>query len=1415
MLATSSYEHPKWPRLDLRSEIDTWTSWLCADGLGDRRFARLYAKLAEDPYYRDVVDALADTAEIRESDAVVLVATGHGTDLGHAHRMVLRNGDPTKPDRTMMRSDQLIGLLRDTGVEHALVVIDACQAGSVSRAMFDFADDLPKGWVGIATSAAKGISRVQAVTDAVRSFLRPAQGDDRDGSALQPYLSPRALVDAITDAVGDQDVVVFPRHPRDEPHPCLPNPRFVGQHADQVATAPTRQDMAIRREDLEAHWGPRSRGVQHGDQAGWLFTGRAAAMSAVVATARGAPGAYVVSGGAGCGKSAVLSRLVTLSDPRFRAEYAELVSSLDPAVCPAPGDVTVAVLAQRKTSREVLDQLCAALEIGPIDGPQVDALRARIAATRPTIVVDALDEAANPWELLREVLTPLCVDWSHPPLRLLVGVRSAAADDDSPTRTLSGAYVVALQAQEIRLDSDPYWEPGDLHDYVVEILSTDPSPYRDRTQATRLAHTVAQLVGRSYLVAQIVARSLASCTAPQDPDDEQWRAMVADGLASVLVEELMSAFDDVEDRDRAVSVLQAAALAFGQGVPWRRTWPTMATALAPPDAVIGDADIHTVLGHRIGGYLVRSLEAGTTVYRPFHDALRQALVSPALGRLNETASEGTMHARVAAALRSTVPIGADGQRDWDGAAPYVLRYLASHAARAGELEDLLLDQAFVLAADPDNLAATVSAARGPDRNPRYAAVLRAMDVMRAADVPGRPSYLALAGMIEGVPELAGVDTGAQPWSPRWVSWTQAPASALLGDLKSAIVGLGIAEIATGPLLVAASANGDVHAVDAITGALRWSRSLGTPTLRAAVSADGALVIAALKDSDVVALHTFDGADRWRVPHAEPKVAALAAGRVGDADVLFTGTHSEGFDSDEPRSTTRPTGFVRRWTITTGAELAWRVPVFGAGVRSLELAGQHLLVAGDPYREPYDQRGLVRMLDPATGAVRAELLGEVGDVMASATWCASERVALVSTYQRVVRWDPADGSVRSEPNPRWQVGCADHLVALDHAKRRLVAMNGWHEICLLDLADLHRLDQPGTNRVVATALAGWSDGTVTRLYSGHSDGDLRSWDVGALTSGAARMDETMATAVDASEGIVFQLVRRGGTNEKTLECRDLSGGGLRAELPTTPSVLVFATAGAGLVLLADGGGVVEARRTADLDLVWRSRLHDRQITDLRVAGDVVVSVANDHALRCTSLAHGTPLCPHTRVSGWQDKGFSNVEVIDAGGGACVVAGGTYYGLAGWGLDDLLVGQPLGPAFADESGNDATERHVFQAHEDVATLSTLRVGGREILLCVDCHGMRLTLIDLDRRISAVWSGHDRPVTAASQADAFVWTGDDDGVVRAWSVADLLTPDRRPEVEIELGSRIRSVHGLPDGGVVISTSDGLVRLDLPSSR
>lgn len=91
-------------------------------------------------------------------------------------------------------------------------------------------------------------------------------------------------------------------------------------------------------------------------------------------------------------------------------------------------------------------------------------------------------------------------------------------------------------------------------------------------------------------------------------------------------DDLHATLPDADERHRAINLLRAVAFAYGRGLPWRQIWPAMTNAVADdPDRTFGDSDIVWLLATRLGAYLITDREDGVTVYRLFHDALRDTL----------------------------------------------------------------------------------------------------------------------------------------------------------------------------------------------------------------------------------------------------------------------------------------------------------------------------------------------------------------------------------------------------------------------------------------------------------------------------------------------------------------------------------------------------------------------------------------------------------------------------------------------------------------------------------------------------------------------------------------------------------------------------------------------------------------------
>jgi hypothetical protein len=334
-------------------EVDQLSGWLCSPQLGRRRFEPVAEKLRSNPTKREIEDALAE-CDWNHDDAAVVFVTGHGVVHGDTHWIVLTSTQTAKLQRTgALRTGDLVDWLRETEVEHLLVILDMCHAGAAASDTVKL-PSFPDTWLVLASALNDQPAATGALTSAISGLLElldtpvGAKYGDHD----QPYLRMEDFLREVQDRLpaGQRLATLDRALPRSGPSPCLPNPRY--RPVPQLVEQP-RRDLGIRQKDLDAHWAPKAAG----SKTGWLFTGRARLVTHLITVVTGPGTAVVVTGGAGTGKSAVLGRLVTLSDPLFCTTHPQLVAAVPPELRPPPRSVDIAVLATGKLHDEVLTQL--------------------------------------------------------------------------------------------------------------------------------------------------------------------------------------------------------------------------------------------------------------------------------------------------------------------------------------------------------------------------------------------------------------------------------------------------------------------------------------------------------------------------------------------------------------------------------------------------------------------------------------------------------------------------------------------------------------------------------------------------------------------------------------------------------------------------------------------------------------------------------------------------------------------------------------------------------------------------------------------------------------------------------------------------------------------------------------------------
>ena len=476
-------------------------------------------------------------------------------------------------------------------------------------------------------------------------------------------------------------------------------PSVVSTSVDQVKTL---EDVMSKLSLGERwHFLPKAKGTELGDQ-NWYFEGREAERARILGWLRDADGGMlVVTGAAGCGKSALLGHIVVRVRPELRTalEEADLLAPLPGWRPPDSDPLSVVIHLSGLTPREVVTRIARSAGFGDPPAsqlltPRMDWLIDRISRQqgRFTLLVDGLDEADLPLVVARHVLQRLA---TAPRTRVIVGTRRSTAETiDVPlardTDLLDALGADALNAAPVTVISvrrDPQamerYARRRLVRAVIEGRVALSEPSRDR---------VAAAIGQSdreFLFARLAVHEvIRSAETTADPvtllpgDHRQLFARAVDRIAAEL--------------PGSQALLRALAIAQGQGLPIRDgVWRSLATALGREPLEEDDSAIAALIDS-VGPYLTVDVEAGQTVYRLGHRTFNEHFLAevPPAGRSgwHERAAE----ALIELARAEEGPIN-----------PYIERHLAGHVAEAG-VWPLLADAPDVLdRLDPQSVAAEI------------------------------------------------------------------------------------------------------------------------------------------------------------------------------------------------------------------------------------------------------------------------------------------------------------------------------------------------------------------------------------------------------------------------------------------------------------------------------------------------------------------------------------------------------------------------------------------------------------------------------------------------------------------------------------------------------------------------------------
>ncbi|MFD7460351.1 tetratricopeptide repeat protein, partial [Streptomyces sp. NPDC059868] len=562
-------------------------------------------------------------------------------------------------------AQDLVDAAMASGADQALLVVDTCHSGaglapSVDRALAHLRQtSLPQGrskWLGVMASCRPGElgegygPLMEAVAQALATgphidHYRTAWSTRNElvtGTDLMSAIRSHWAEDKQTPervAVGDE-------------RPAFPNPK-----SDPAAPPVLVEHLVLA-----------ARGVGHLEE-GWFFTGRRRVLGEIVDWMRAAaPGLFLVTGPAGCGKSAVLGRIATLADPaqRSKAEEQGAIRDGDPDPGERSARSFAAVHMRGLNATQVAADIAA--QLGLDEPRSADALRAELRElpTPPVVVLDGLDEV--PVEHTQSVIEELVFPLSRM-LPVLVGSRERPFRNLlKPDTTLSDALVQHIGDSVHRVDLED--EPDtrdDIAEYVrrrCEVAGVDGTAVAealaDRATAQDGGFLFARLV-TGFLIARL-----------------REGIVVAEELLAGLPDSVEAAFEeDLRGGERpsaARDLLTALAWSAGRGMPAGGVWEAVASALGGEGVSYDEGDVDWVLSE-YGRYIVEDSAGPQAVYRLYHREFVTHLRKRG-GPGGAAAGEVVLRALMDL-LRRQAEVG-----DWERVDPYVRMWLPHHAVWA-------------------------------------------------------------------------------------------------------------------------------------------------------------------------------------------------------------------------------------------------------------------------------------------------------------------------------------------------------------------------------------------------------------------------------------------------------------------------------------------------------------------------------------------------------------------------------------------------------------------------------------------------------------------------------------------------------------------------------------------------------------
>ncbi|MFD9526608.1 caspase family protein [Streptomyces goshikiensis] len=582
--------------------------------------------VVEDPEWNDVNKPLGDWARKWRATGghgpAVVLWSGHGVLDDRELRLIVRDTVDPEFDGEVHSANLLASTASLSGADQVLLLIDTCHAGagvvpSLEKALGRLSQrNLPPGrwaWFGVIASC-RPQEKAEAggvLLDAFARVLREGPRTDEyrhEWSRRNGQVSGSTVIQA-----------VLAEWPAEVGH--RPLDAMTGRDRLMFAN-PLR--AAATEPELVEHLVQAARGAAPDDE-GWFFSGRRRVLGEITEWLEARrPGLFLVTGSAGSGKSAVLGRIATLSDPEHRADILAHNPLIPEDPDPGEGSVDVALHLRGFTVQQLAEAIARRLSLPRPQTPA--ALIAEVekgwpdSRRRLVLVLDGLDEAApdQAHPVVEQLLAPLsrlsCV---------LLGSRDRPfRPQQEPGESLDQAVsrLLGIRARAADLDDESDTE-SDIQEYCRRRLLVRALPMADATTAAGLVARLASPNSGGFLFARMATDSVIRRFSAAGAEGWDWAEAIPSSISAAFTEDLESG--PVRERDGAVlphaaeDLLTALAWSAGNGMPARGVWEAAASALSGDGVEYGPEDVDWLL-NEYGRYVVEDSDGTQAVYRLYH-----------------------------------------------------------------------------------------------------------------------------------------------------------------------------------------------------------------------------------------------------------------------------------------------------------------------------------------------------------------------------------------------------------------------------------------------------------------------------------------------------------------------------------------------------------------------------------------------------------------------------------------------------------------------------------------------------------------------------------------------------------------------------------------------------------------------------